>query len=95
MNYIYRVAFLIEFLMELLEEFMFASPGQLSQLAYEASVSDAPNASALAKRAAAAYAASLPLVSQLISPVLSHDHATASGFLLADLAAAGSRSQPE
>jgi hypothetical protein len=33
--------------MELLEEFMFASPGQLSQLAYEASISDAPNASAL------------------------------------------------
>jgi hypothetical protein len=44
--------------MELLEEFMFASPGQLSQLAYEASISNAPNASALAKLAAAAYAAS-------------------------------------
>jgi hypothetical protein len=36
---------------------MFASPGQLSQLAYEASISDAPNASALAKLAAAAYTA--------------------------------------
>jgi hypothetical protein len=46
--------------MELLEEFMFASPGQLSQLAYEASISDAPNASALAKLAAAAYATSQP-----------------------------------
>ena len=67
MNYIYRVAFLIEFLMELLEEFMFTSLGQLSQLAYEASISDAPNASALAKRAATAYAASLPHVSQLIT----------------------------
>jgi len=53
-----RVAFLIGFLMELLEEFMFASPGQLSRLAYEASISNAPNASALAKLAAAAYAAS-------------------------------------
>jgi hypothetical protein len=51
--------------MELLEEFMFASPEQLSQLAYEASISNAPNASAVAKLAAAAYAASLPLVSQL------------------------------
>jgi len=51
--------------MELLEEFMFASLGQLSQLAYEASISNAPNASVLAKRAAAAYAASLPLVSLL------------------------------
>jgi hypothetical protein len=87
----YGVAFLIEFLMELLEEFMFASPGQLSQLAYEASIGNAPNASALAKRAAAAYAASLPLASQLITPVLSRDHATAaSGLLLADLATAGS-----
>jgi hypothetical protein len=46
---------------------MFASLGQLSQLAYEASISDAPNASALARRAAAAYAASLPIVSQLIT----------------------------
>jgi len=54
----YGVAFLIEFLIKLLEEFMFASPGQLSQLAYEASISDAPNASALAKLAAAAYATS-------------------------------------
>jgi hypothetical protein len=41
-----------------MEEFMFASPGQLSRLAYEASISNAPNASALAKLAAAAYAAS-------------------------------------
>jgi hypothetical protein len=80
--------------MELLEEFMFASPGQLSQLAYEASISDAPDASAQAKLAAAAYAASLPLVSQLITPVLSGDHATAaSGLLLADLATAGSGSR--
>jgi hypothetical protein len=47
--------------MELLEEFMFASPGQLSQFAYEASISNAPDASALAKLAAAAYAASLLL----------------------------------
>jgi len=62
---IYGVALLIEFLMELLEEFMFASPGQLSQVAYEASISNAPNASALAEQAAAAYEASLPLVSQL------------------------------
>ena len=72
--------------MELLEEFMFASLGQLSQLAYEASISNAPNASALAGRAAAAYAASLPAPS--------HDRATAaSGFLLADLATVGSRSR--
>jgi hypothetical protein len=47
--------------MELLEEFMFASPGQLSQFAYEASISNAPDASSLAKLAAAAYAASLLL----------------------------------
>jgi hypothetical protein len=40
---------------------MFASPGQLSQLAHEASISNAPDASALAKLAAAAYAASLLL----------------------------------
>jgi hypothetical protein len=80
--------------MELLEEFMFASPGQLSQLAYEASISNAPNASVLGKRAAAAYAASLPLVSQLITPVLSDDRAAAaSGALLADSATVGSRSR--
>jgi hypothetical protein len=85
---------LIELLMELLEEFMFASPGQLSQLAYQASISNAPNASALAKLAAAAYTTSLPLVSQLLTPVLSHDRATAaSGFFLADSATVGSRSR--
>jgi hypothetical protein len=54
--------------MELLEEFMFARPGQLSQFAYEASISNAPNANALAKLAAASYAASLPLVSPLTTP---------------------------
>ena len=90
----YGVAFLIGFLMEFLEEFMFARPGQLSQLAYEASISNAPNASALAKLATAAYAASLPLVSPLTTPVLSHDRATAaSGFFLAGSAPVGSRSR--